>query len=231
MKTVILTFVSLLVLFILAKLMGNKQISQLTTFDYINGITIGSIASELAVSDFDDFYKPLVAMVIYGLVAVLISYLSLTILPLKRFFSGKTTVIYDNGKFYKKNLLKCKFDVGEFLSEMRSQGYFSLKEVESAYLESNGSLSILPKSDKKPMTPYDMGMKPDKSTADPIFIMDGKVLYKNLKHSGKDIQWLNSKLKDNGVSLKQVFIAQGDGENDLSVYIKTSHSDTNDLFQ
>ena len=151
MKTVILTFVSLIVLFILAKLMGNKQLSQLTTFDYINGITIGSIAAELATSTWEDWYEPLIAMVIYGLAAVAISYVSLTFLPLKRFFSGKTTVIYDNGKFYKKNLLKCKLDIGEFLSELRAQGYFSIKDIQSAYLESNGAVSVQGRRSEYPL--------------------------------------------------------------------------------
>ncbi|MGN0459614.1 MAG: DUF421 domain-containing protein [Ruminococcus sp.] len=230
-KTIILTFVSISVLFILAKLMGNKQISQLSTFDYINGITIGSIAAELATSDWKDFAEPLIAMIIYGLAAVLISYLSLTTMPIRRFFSGKTTVIYDNGKFYKENLKKCKLDVGEFLTLLRGQGYFNIKEIESAFLESNGMISVLPKSDKKPMTPYDMGMKPTKAKAEPIVVMDGKTLYKNLKLCGKDEQWLMSKLKDNGVKLEDVFIAQTDGENELSVYVNTHKADTNDRFQ
>lgn len=230
-KTIILTFISISVLFILAKLMGNKQISQLSTFDYINGITIGSIAAELSTSAWKDFAEPLTAMIIYGMAAVVISYLSLTTMPIRRFFSGKTTVIYDNGKFYKENLKKCKLDVGEFLTELRGQGYFSIKDIESAFLESNGMVSVLPKSDKKPMTPYDMGMKPTKAKAEPIVVMDGKVLYKNLKLCGKDEQWLMSKLKDNGVKLEDVFIAQTDGENDLSVYVDTTKADTNDRFQ
>lgn len=231
MKTVILTFVSIVVLFVLAKLMGNKQISQLSTFDYINGITIGSIAAELSTSDWKDWYEPLTAMLIYGLIAVAISYLSLTKMSIRRFFSGKTTVIYDNGKFYKKNLKRCKLDIGEFLTELRAQGYFSIKDIESAYLESNGTISVLPKSDKAPMTPFDMGMKPKKATADPIFIMDGEVLEKNLHQSGKDKKWLTEKLKENGVTVKDVFIAQADGENELSVYIKTKDTNTNDIFQ
>ena len=230
-KTIILTFLSISVLFILAKLMGKKQISQLSTFDYINGITIGSIAAELSTSDWKNFAEPLTAMIIYGMAAVVISYLSLTTMPIRRFFSGKTIVIYDNGKFYKKNLKKCKLDVGEFLTELRGQGYFSIKDIESAFLESNGMVSILPKSDKKPMTPYDMGMKPTKAKAEPIVVMDGKVLYKNLKQCGKDEQWLMSKLKDNGVKLEDVFIAQTDGENELSVYVNTDKADTNDRFQ
>ena len=84
-KTLVLTFTSIIVLFILAKLMGNKQISQLSTFDYINGITIGSIAAELSTEEWDNVLEPLTAMIIYGLVAVAISYISLTAMPLRRF--------------------------------------------------------------------------------------------------------------------------------------------------
>lgn len=230
-KTLVLTFTSIIVLFILAKLMGNKQISQLSTFDYINGITIGSIAAELSTEEWDNVLEPLTAMIIYGLVAVAISYISLTTMPLRRFFSGKTTVIFKNGKFYKKNLLKCKLDIGEFLTEVRAQGYFSIKDIECAYLESNGMVSVLPKSEKAPLTPYDMGMKPKKAEAEPILIMDGKILYKNLKQCGKDKQWLNEKVKEFGAVISDVFIAQADGENNLSVYVKTDESVTNDIFQ
>jgi uncharacterized membrane protein YcaP (DUF421 family) len=231
LRVFILTLVSLGVMFILAKLMGNKQIDQLSTFDYINGITIGSIAAELATSEFKDFVKPLVAMIIYGLVAVIISYVTMTTMPLRRFFSGKTLVLYENGKFYKKNLFRCKLDVGELLSLMRINGYFTMKDVESVYLESNGQLSVLPKSDKKPMTPYDVGMKPTKSKAEITLIMDGNILYKNLKASGKNEEWLNKKLKENGVGADEVFLAQTDGESDLSVYINNKKSNTNDIFQ
>ena len=230
-RIIILTFVSLIVLFLLAKLMGNKQISQLSTFDYINGITIGSIAAELATSKWEDFWEPLIAMTIYGLVAVAVSYLSLTTMPIRRFFSGKTMVVYENGKFYKKNLLKGKLDIGEFLTEVRSQGFFSMKEIESAYLESNGKISILPKSDKKPMTPFDMGMKPSKATAEATVIMDGNILYKNLKQQGKNKEWLDKKLKENKVNAEDVFLAQTDGENDLSVYVNYNKDINNDLFQ
>lgn len=230
-RIVILTFVSLFVLFLLAKLMGNKQLSQLSTFDYINGITIGSIAAELAIAGWDEIWEPLIAMIIYGLVAVAVSYLSLTTMPIRRFFSGKTMVVFENGKFYKKNLLKGKLDVGEFLTEVRSQGYFSMKEIESAYLENNGKISILPKSDQKPMTPFDMGMKPKKATAEAIVIMDGNILYDNLKHQGKNKEWLDKKLKENKVNAKDVFIAQTDGENDLSVYVNYTKDENNDMFQ
>ena len=92
-------------------------------------------------------------------------------------------------------------------------------------------VSVLPKSEKAPLTPYDMGMKPKKAEAEPILIMDGKILYKNLKQCGKDEQWLNEKVKETGAVISDVFIAQADGENNLSVYAKTDESVTNDIFQ
>ena len=92
--------ISLTVLFLLAKLMGNKQMSELNMFDYINGITIGSIAAELATGAFTDIYDGVMAMVIYSLVAIMLTFLSQKSLLLRRFITGKSIIIYDNGKFY-----------------------------------------------------------------------------------------------------------------------------------
>lgn len=231
LKPVILTLVSLFVMFILAKLMGYKQLSQLSTFDYINGITIGSIAAELATSKLSDWHEPLIAMIIYGLFAVLISYCSMSAMPVRRFFSGKTIILFRNGRFYKKNLFRSKLDVGELLSELRVNGYFNLKDIDSIFLESNGQLSILPKSDKKPMSPYDMGMKPSQECAEYTLVMDGCILHRNLKECGKNEEWLNRKLKENNVKLEDVFIAQTDGESDLCVYESNKKAATNDVFQ
>ena len=85
---------SIIVLFLLTKLIGNRQMSELNMFDYINGITIGSIAAEMATSLEDDFLKPLLAMIIYGVVTVLISILANKNIKLRRFFNGKTLILY-----------------------------------------------------------------------------------------------------------------------------------------
>ncbi|MGN1050922.1 MAG: DUF421 domain-containing protein [Acutalibacteraceae bacterium] len=230
-RIILTSFLSLFVLFILAKIMGNKQLSQLNTFDYITGITIGSIAAELATTDFTDVLKPLIAMIIYGLVTICISFLSMTNMTLRRFFTGKNTTLYKNGKLYRSNFKTAKLDISEFMSELRVMGYFSLKEVEEAYLEGNGKISVLPKSDKKYLTPFDMGMKPKKAVAEYTFIMDGSVLYDNLKEAGKDEAWLKNKLSENNINQEDVFYAQSDGENDISIYAKINDKKKNDIFQ
>ena len=93
---------SIIVLFLLTKLIGNRQMSELNMFDYINGITIGSIAAEMATSLEGDFLKPLLAMIIYGVVTVLISILANKNIKLRRFFNGKTLILYKSPYRYER---------------------------------------------------------------------------------------------------------------------------------
>ena len=187
--------ISLTVLFLLAKLMGNKQMSELNMFDYINGITIGSIAAELATGEFTDIYDGVMAMVIYSLIAIMLTFLSQKSLLLRRFITGKSIIIYDNGKFYNKNLSTAKIDINEILVMCRSKGYFNFDEIQTVILESNGQLSILPKDKNRPLTPDDMKITVLQSGVEAVVIQDGKVLERNLKATGNNIEWLKKELK------------------------------------
>ena len=117
---------SIIVLFLLTKLIGNKQVSQLNMFDYINGITIGSIAAEMATSLETDFLMPLLAMVIYGLTAFGLSYIAGKSVRARRLINGRSIILYDNGKLYFDNFKKSKLDINEFLIQCRIAGYFDL---------------------------------------------------------------------------------------------------------
>ena len=101
--------------------------SELNMFDYINGITIGSIAAELATGEFTDIYDGVMAMVIYSLIAIMLTFLSQKSLLLRRFITGKSIIIYDNGKFYNKNLSTEKIDINEIMVMCRSKGYFNFE--------------------------------------------------------------------------------------------------------
>ena len=123
---------SIIVLFLLAKLMGNRQVSQMSMFDYVNGITIGSIAAEFATSLEDDYWMPLTAMVVYGVTAALISYITCKSMAARKFINGKPVVLYENGKLYEKNLAAAKLDINEFLTQCRTAGYFDLADLFAA---------------------------------------------------------------------------------------------------
>ena len=113
--TVLTALLSIAVMFLLTKLMGTKQVSQMTMFDYVTGITVGSVAAELA-TELEEPAKPLTAMVVYGLVAVLISVTTCKSLKLRAWITGKPLVLLEDGVIYRKNLKKAKLDLSEFLT-------------------------------------------------------------------------------------------------------------------
>ena len=131
------SFFSYLSLFIMTRIMGHKQVSQLDSFDYITGITIGSIAAEFA-TELEEFWKPFIAMVIYLLATILLGFISRKFPRTRKYISGTSIVIMDNGNCIKE-LKKAKLDLNEFLMMCREQGYFDLSSIQSAFLNAMGS--------------------------------------------------------------------------------------------
>lgn len=231
-KIISLSFGSLIILFILTKLMGNREMSQLTMFDYIVSITIGSIAAEMATSLENNFMEPVVAMIVYGLVTLFISYITCKSLNIRRFFNGKAKILLDNGKLYRKNFKSAKIDLNDFLMECRINGYFNLSDIQTAILEPNGRVSFLPKSLKRPATPEDLNLSPNEENIVINVIIDGVLLKENLAKTGNNINWLENNLKKQGINnMKKVFLATCDNQNNLSVYVKLDKKNKHDFFE
>lgn len=210
------------VLFLVAKFIGHKQISQLDFFDYITGITIGSIAAEMA-TELEKPWKPLTAMVIYGGITVLLSFLSSKFPRSRKYLNGTPTILLDHGKLYYENLKKSKLDLSEFLVMCREQGYFDLTSIQTAVFEYNGKLTILPVSSQRPATPNDMGLAPNQELLFTELIMDGRVLEDNLKRMGLDMTWLDKQLKQRHIhSPKDVILAVCDRNLKFAVYEKNT---------
>ncbi len=223
---------SVIALFILTKIMGNRQLSQLSMFDYINGITIGSIAAEMATSLEDDFMKPLIAMVVYALLAVLISITTDKSIKLRRFLTGKSLILFEDGKIYKENLKKARLDVNEFLTQCRNSGYFNIADLQVAILEANGKISFLPLASQRPVTPSDLNLSPPEDKPLVNVIIDGKIIPGNLKFTGNDEKWLEKQLHAQGISkVSDVFLATCDCKNCLSIYVKIKKPMTRDIFE
>lgn len=232
LKIISLSFGSLVILFILTKLMGNREMSQLTMFDYIVSITIGSIAAEMATSLENNFMEPVVAMVVYGLVTLLISYITCKSLNLRRFFTGRAKILLDNGKLYRKNFKSSKIDLNDFLMECRINGYFNLSDIQTAILEPNGRVSFLPKALKRPSTPEDLNLSPEQESAVINVILDGVLLKENLSKTGNNLNWLENTLKKQGINdIKKVFLATCDNQNNLSVYVRWDKENKHGFFE
>lgn len=205
-------------LFLIAKVMGHKQIAQLDFFDYITGITIGSIAAEMA-TELETPWKPLTAMVIYGAISVFLSILSNKAPRMRKILNGTPTILMDHGKLYRQNFKKAKLDLSEFMVMCRQQGYFDLSGIQTAVYEYTGQLTILPNAQQRPVTPKDMNMAPEQELMFTELIMDGRILHDNLTRMGLDLTWLNKQLKANQVnSPKEVFLALCDRNGTFCLY-------------
>ena len=232
-KVVISSLVSLGALFILTKMMGNREMAQLSMFDYISSIAIGSIAGEMAAMSTENLIEPLLSMTILSLFTLTINYLTCKSIILRRFFQGQALLLYQNGQIYEKNLLYAKLDIGELLAECRVQGYFNLEDIHTILLESNGKLSILPVSITRPLTPNDINISPEQDMPMANIIIDGKIMSGNLKYTRKNEAWLKKRLTQKGVSdIKEIILATFDNtKDDINVYLKNHKKYKNDIFE
>ena len=232
LKVIILSAVSEIFLFMLTKFMGNKEISQLSMFDYVIGITIGSIAAEMATALESDYKQPLVAMAVYAIIAVIFSVISMKSQKARRFIYGTSLILFNNGKLYRKNFKTAKLDINEFLVQCRSNGYFNIADIKTAILEPNGKISFLPKSTTRPAIPSDFNITPPSSSLIINVIIEGKILYDNLENSEHDVMWLQKELVSQGYEkIEDIFLATLDNQNNLSVYKINDLENSHDYFE
>ena len=205
-KVILTALLSVASLFIITKIMGHKQVAQLDFFDYVSGITIGSIGAELA-TELEKPYKPLIALAIYGLASLLLNLLAHKLARTRKYINGTPTILMNDGKLYRKNLKQAKLDLSEFMLLCREQGYFDLNEIQTAIFEHNGKLSILPKAANRPATPDDLKITAKAPHIGVEVIMDGRVMGDNLSRMGRDVNWLTKQLKIQGCKdAKEIFL-------------------------
>ena len=205
-KVILTALLSVASLFIITKIMGHKQVAQLDFFDYVSGITIGSIGAELA-TELEKPYKPLIALAIYGLASLLLNLLAHKIPRTRKYINGTPTILMNDGNLYRKNLKKAKLDLSEFMLLCREQGYFDLDEIQTAIFEHNGKLSILPNAANRPATPDDLKITAKATHIGVEVIMDGRVMGENLSRMGRDVNWLTKQLNIQGCKdAKEIFL-------------------------
>ena len=215
---ILTTVLSASALFLIAKILGHKQMSQLDFFDYITGITIGSIGAELA-TELEEPWKPLIAMIVYGIITISLTLIANKLPKLRKYINGTPTIIMDNGKLYRKNMKKAKIDLSEFMVMCRQEGYFNLNDIQTAVFEYNGRLTVLPKSTKRPVNPLDINLVPSPEKISIEVIMEGRILTENLKRMGLNNEWLEKELKIQGFkNAKEIFLGICDGNKELTLF-------------
>ena len=219
-NVVLRTLFILILIFILFKLMGKKQVSQMSMFDYITGITIGSVVADISLDINKNLLSGIICLLIYCLIDITISYLSLKNIKLRNLFEGKETPLIINGKINKKNMAKNKITINILQTEARLMGYFNLDEINNAILEPSGMISFEPKSNEKPTTKKDMGIISKNKGLVYNLIIDSQIIKENLIHAKKTEKWLNHELKVKGKKLEDILLLTIDGDEKITIYNK-----------
>lgn len=215
---IIRALISLVTLFFVTKLIGKKQVSQLSLFDYVIGISIGNFAAEMTINLESKEIHGIVAVLIFGFIAYLVSLLTMKSIILRRFFMGEPTIVIQDGKILEDSLKKVRYDINDLLEECRINGYYDVSNVEYAIVEANGELSILPKAKYKPVTINDMKLKGVKQGLCANVIIDGKIMKKNLENIDKSEEWLLKQLLSKGKELSNILLGTIDSNNKLTLY-------------
>lgn len=234
LRTIIRSIMLIIGLFIITKLLGKKQLSSLSFFEYIVGITVGDIAGTLSMDPDLSLRDGIASLVVWSFVPLAISTISLRSRAFRRIVEGKSTTFIKNGNIIEKNMRKERYSIDELLEQLRKKSVFKVADVEFASLDSNGELSVLLKKAKQPLKYEDLGNQWEEESASVPILIDGKIIEENLGRAGINRNELNRKIQDKGLKPQHVFYAEMDSKGDLSLdlydeYISCPFPDFDDI--
>lgn len=192
----LLAFVGVLVY---ARILGKQQMAQLTFYDYVTGITLGNVAAAMALDvGGQHLWVYLWVMTLFFILSYTTGYITEKSRPLRKLIEGEPTILVHNGKILEHNMNKSRYNMENLMSQLREKDVFVLSDVEYAIVETNGVLTVLKKSQKRPATPADLNLNTSYEGLPSELIVDGKVIYQNLKQNNLDEQWLIMQLNNLG---------------------------------
>ncbi|MYL28716.1 DUF421 domain-containing protein [Halobacillus halophilus] len=206
------------ILYILARTLGKKLTSQMTLFDFIAGITLGSMTATTFLSPSVSLQRGILGLALFSGLVFIIDHLTLKSLLVRRIFNSEATVLMKDGRIQIKEMKKARFTVDELIAELRKTGVFSFTHVEAAVLETDGTVSVLKKAEAAPVTPSDLNLVTQTAVFPYLVIMDGKVVKKQLQKSGFSEEWLQEKIIAAGYPSVEK-IAAGQVHPDGTLYI------------
>lgn len=220
LKIVILSVSSFLVLFLLSKVMGFRAIAELSFFDYVIGITIGSVAAEMCTNIDIEWWKGITAMVIYVLFDMAFILISQKTLVGRKIISGVPIVLIDNGKIVEKSVKKARIDLNDLEAAARVSGYYNLSDIQFAVMEVSGKISFMPVPNKRSLNPMDFNFTPEKESLQVNVIMDGKIIDSNLSVAGISKKELVRKVRKENKEVEKIVLATIDSKKVLTIFEK-----------
>lgn len=215
LQIVLRTLAAMVILFFLTKLLGKRQISELSLFEYITGISIGNIAAYISLDLENLWYLGIISLCVWVSVSVGIEFVTMKSKKIRDYVDGKGTVLIKNGKLQKKQLYKERLTIEELLEQLRQKDVHRVADVEFAIMEPSGELDILLKKKYQPLTPDMLGLDPGTEKPSYTVIVDGKLVEEELRQSGVSPDTVQGELKRHSLAMGEVFLGQVDGEGQL----------------
>jgi len=215
---VVRSIIGFFTLLIFTRILGKQQIAQLTFFDYVLGITIGSIAATLSVDLSSRAWPHWVGLMVWAVIVLAIQWLTLKSRPAAKYIVGEPTIVIMNGQILEDAMRKIRYTLADVLHQLRDKGIFDLNQVGFAVVETDGKVSVLLKPEFLPATPKDLNLTTQSSGLSSELIYDGIIIDENLKKINVDQLWLINELKKRGINqVSEVFLAAIDSSGSLFV--------------
>ena len=225
-NVLIRTVLAFVTLFVVARLLGKQQLSQLTFYEYITGITMGDIAASIAIDAGRSPLYYMLALVAFAMLTLGTGVITEKSRPLRKLIEGEPVVLVHNGKILEHNMAKSGYNMENLMMQLRERDAFDIREVEFAIAETDGYLTVLKKSQNRPVTPADLGIDTKYEGIPSEIIVDGQVIHQNLKQNHLDEAWLIARLQSMGYnSPQEIPYASLDSEGNLYVDDKRDRLD------
>lgn len=221
MEVALRTLLAVVVLFVMTKLLGKRQVSQLSLFEYITGITIGSLAAYISLDLDARWYMGIVSLVVWVAVSVGIEFLQMKSKKARDIIDGKGTVLVKKGRVLEDNLKKERITSDELLEQLRKKNVFKVADVEFAMMEPSGDINVMLTKENQPLTAKHLGIEMASEDVPQAVIMDGVIMDEALQTAGYDQAWLKGQLDRLGTTTEQVFLAQVDSNGKLDADLYT----------
>jgi uncharacterized membrane protein YcaP (DUF421 family) len=208
LEVTIRSIIAFVLVMVIARIMGKRTISQLTYYDFVASITLGAIVGNIAFNTFLKAWQIIASLVVFSGIAFIVAIISLKSRNMRKWLSGRPTIVIENGKILEENMRKLTFSMDTLNQELREKDIFDIEEVEYAVIELNGKLSVLKKPEYRQITRKDLSMLHGAKSQFPVeLIMDGEVVLNSIHQSDLSLEWLQSQLRQRGLTVEQVFYA------------------------
>lgn len=230
-SVIIRTWFAMLILYVTTKLLGKRQVSQLSLFEYMTGLTIGSVVVYITINPNGEWILGIVTLSVWALTSFAISWVQLKSKRFRDWVDGKGTVLIQNGRIMEQNMRKERLTIDEMMSQLRNRNAFHLSDVEFAIMEPSGEINVLLKKKYQPLTLNHVQNQMTEQYEVPeqgsIVLMDGTIMYEELKRIGKDIGWLEAELHKRGLCKEEVFVVEVSSDYQLHIDLFNQAIDAN----